>query len=85
MSVVLQGQPLVLTPAEFRLLSHLFHNMGQIFSRDQLMKKIYDDNRVVTDRTIDSHIKNLRKKFHEVSPDCDYIKSIYSVGYRLEI
>ncbi|TCS38909.1 response regulator [Reinekea marinisedimentorum] len=85
MSVVLMGKSLVLTPAEFRLLNHLFQHMGQIFSRDQLMQKIYDDNRVVTDRTIDSHIKNLRKKFHEVSPDCDYIKSIYSVGYRLEI
>lgn len=85
MSAVLHGTSLVLTPAEFRLLNHLFQHMGQIFSRDQLMQKIYDDNRVVTDRTIDSHIKNLRKKFHEVSPDCDYIKSIYSVGYRLEI
>ncbi|WP_342752180.1 response regulator [Vibrio sp. JC009] len=78
------GQKLSLTPAEFRLLNHLHKHQGQIFSRDQLMNRIYEDGRVVTDRTIDSHVKNLRKKMIEVSAECDFIKSIYGVGYKLE-
>ncbi len=45
---------------------------------------IYDDNRVVTDRTVDSHIKNFRKKLLIASPDGDVIKSVYGVGYKLE-
>jgi two-component system response regulator BaeR len=85
MQVKVLGSELTLTPAEFRLLKHLFEHQGQIFSRDQLMGRIYDDGRVVTDRTIDSHIKNLRKKLLEVDKQCDYIKSIYGVGYKLEI
>lgn len=85
MSATFHGKVLSLTPAEFRLLNYLFLNAGKIFSREQLMQQIYDDDRVVTDRTIDSHIKNLRKKFHEASPESDHIKSVYSVGYRLEI
>ncbi|MDG3085924.1 response regulator [Vibrio hannami] len=62
MTVVLHGDNVNLTPAEFRLLNHLHKHHGQIFSRDQLMGRIYEDGRVVTDRTIDSHVKNLRKK-----------------------
>lgn len=85
MQVKVLGSDLTLTPAEFRMLKHLFEHQGQIFSRDQLMGRIYDDGRVVTDRTIDSHIKNLRKKLSEVDKQCDYIKSIYGVGYKLEI
>ena len=51
-----------LTPAEFRLLKTLSHEPGKVFSREQLLNHLYDDYRVVTDRTIDSHIKNLRRK-----------------------
>ena len=58
---------------------------GRVFSRDQLLNAIYDDHRIVTDRTIDSHIKNLRKKMQAVSNDEDMIRSIYGVGYKLQI
>ncbi|MDV7103388.1 response regulator [Vibrio sp. TH_r3] len=84
MKVKLNGCELCLTPAEFKLLNFLFQREGQIFSREQLMDRIYDDGRVVTDRTIDSHIKNLRKKMVEIDKECDYIKSIYSIGYKFE-
>jgi two-component system, OmpR family, response regulator BaeR len=50
-----------------------------------LLGRIYDDRRVVTDRTIDSHIKNLRRKLAEAGGSEDWIKSIYSVGYRMEL
>lgn len=85
MKAMLRGKELVLTPAEFKLLHFLYLNEGRIYSREQLMDRIYDDGRVVTDRTIDSHIKNLRKKLQEVDSECDYIKSIYSVGYKFEL
>ncbi|WP_076917064.1 response regulator [Pseudoalteromonas sp. TB64] len=55
---------LQLTPAEFKLLHFLFNHQDKIYSRNQLMDKIYQDSRIVTDRTIDSHIKNLRRKLH---------------------
>ncbi len=57
-----RGKMLDLTPAEFRLLKTLSHEPGKVFSREQLLNHLYDDYRVVTDRTIDSHIKNLRRK-----------------------
>ena len=85
MSVILNTVPVVLTPAEFRLLSFFNKHPEQVFSREQLMTQIYEDDRVVTDRTIDSHIKNLRKKLQTVSADSEYIKSIYGVGYKLEL
>lgn len=83
MEVMLDGQDVKLTPAEFRLLHFFSQHPGQVFSREQLMQKIYADNRLVTDRTIDSHIKNLRKKLQEVTPHSECIKSIYGVGYKL--
>jgi two-component system response regulator BaeR len=74
-----------LTVVEFKLLSILRENSGRIFSRDQLMEKIYPDHRIVSDRTIDSHIKNLRKKIAIASPDQEFVRSIYGVGYKFEI
>ncbi|CAH0536515.1 response regulator [Vibrio marisflavi] len=78
-------QSLPLTPAEFKLLNHLVRLSGKVLSREQLMDNIYSDGRIVTDRTVDSHIKNLRKKIQVIEPDCDCIKSIYGVGYRFEL
>ncbi len=80
----LDGQALDLTPVEFRLLRALASEPGRIFSRDQLLEHIYDDHRVVTDRTVDSHIKNLRRKLEAIRPE-DAIRSIYGVGYKLEL
>jgi two-component system, OmpR family, response regulator BaeR len=81
----LDGKPLSLTPVEFRLLQALAAAEGKILSRDALLNHLYADHRVVTDRTVDSHIKNLRRKFEAVLPGHDLIRSIYGVGYKLEM
>lgn len=78
----LHGVDLELTAVEFKLLSFLAANPGRIYSRDQLMERIYSDHRIVSDRTIDSHIKKLRKKISEQSPDEELIGSVYGVGYK---
>jgi two-component system response regulator BaeR len=78
------GQALDLTPVEFRLLRTLYGNKSRVFSRDQLMNNLYEDYRIVTDRTVDSHIKNLRRKLDQVSPDHEMIRSVYGVGYKFE-
>jgi len=84
MEVRFDGRELTLTAVEFRLVSYLAANPGRVYSRGQLLDKLYDDYRVVSDRTVDSHIKNLRKKLSDIAPDRDIIKSIYGVGYKLE-
>ena len=73
-----------LTRVEFRLIQAMVQRPGHVFSRDQLMELVYTDQRVVSDRTIDSHIKNLRRKPNEVSKEGDLIHSIYGVGYKLD-
>ena len=78
------GHELELTRVEFRLLEVLVDSPRRVFSRDQLLGHVYDDHRVVSDRTVDSHIKNLRKKLAQVQPDADPIRSVYGVGYKFE-
>lgn len=73
-----------LTAVEFHLFATLFREPGRIFSRGQLMDRIYADQRIVSDRTIDSHIKKLRKKLAELRPDEELIHSVYGAGYRYE-
>lgn len=82
---MLCGNILDLTSVEFHLLSLLFSRPGRIYSRSQLMDSIYDDDRVVSDRTIDSHIKKLRKKMRDAVPDNEYIHSVYGVGYKFDL
>ncbi|UFS71020.1 response regulator [Geomonas sp. RF6] len=82
---VLHGQELDLTAVEFKLLHFLYSNPGRIYSRTQLMDRIYSDQRIVSDRTIDSHIKKLRKKIAQAAPDEELIHSIYGVGYKYEV
>ena len=77
------GVPLDLTRVEFRLLQAFWQAPGRVFSRNQLLDKLYDDGRAVTDRTVDSHIRNLRRKLQAVTAE-DPIRSIYGVGYRWE-
>lgn len=79
-----KGVALELTPVEFRMLAALAARPGQVLSRDQLMNHIYQDHRVVADRTVDSHVKNLRRKLTAVTPGHDPIRSVYGVGYSLE-
>ncbi|WP_246792503.1 response regulator [Burkholderia perseverans] len=81
----LDGRNLHLTPVELRLLALLVDNPGRIYSRDFLLRRLYDDHRVVTDRTVDSHVKNLRRKLQAVRPERDFIRSIYGVGYQFEL
>ena len=80
----LNGEPLDLTPVEFRMLLLLAQAPGRVFSRSRLMETIYEDGRVVSDRTVDSHVKNLRKKLKPGFSEGEVIHSIYGVGYKLE-
>ena len=79
-----QGRTVELTAVEFSLLATLHASPGRIYSRNRLMALIYRDHRVVSDRTIDSHIKKLRRKLEELSPDQEWVHSVYGVGYRYE-
>lgn len=72
-----------LTAVEFEILLCLSNEPGRIFSRNTLMGNIYKDNRIVSDRTIDSHIKKLRKKLVD-DAKLDIIRSVYGVGYKME-
>ncbi|MCO5399605.1 response regulator [Ralstonia soli] len=83
-AATLRGQRLDLTPVEFRLLAALAGAPGRILSRANLLEQIYDDHRIVTDRTVDTHVKNLRRKMEQASPGTDMIHSVYGVGYRLD-
>ena len=78
------GHALDLTPMEFRLLGVLLDHPGRVYSRNQLMDRVYKDSRAVSDRTMDSHIKNLRRKVRECQPHEEVIRTIYGVGYKLE-
>lgn len=80
----LDGTALELTPVEFRLLETLAAHPGRVFSRAVLLERLYEDHRIVSDRTVDSHVKNLRRKLGEAAPGRDLIQSVYGVGYRLE-
>jgi two-component system response regulator BaeR len=78
------GQDLGLTAVEFQLLRVIMQSPGRIFSREQLMDHMYRDNRIVSERTVDSHIKKLRKKIHEALPKLEIIRSVYGVGYKYQ-
>ena len=78
------GRPVTLTVTEFLILYALAHRPGVVKSRNALMDAAYDDQVYVDDRTIDSHIKRLRKKFKAVDNDFDMIETLYGVGYRFK-
>ena len=75
-----RGAKLDLTPVEFRLLKALGERPGHVLSRNKLLDAIYVDHRVVSDRTVDSHVKNLRRKLALAGGE-DPIESVYGVGY----
>jgi two-component system response regulator ChvI len=81
-SSVWEGVPVTLTVTEFLILHALAQRPGFVKSRDQLMDAAYDDQVYVDDRTIDSHIKRIRKKFRDVDDDFNSIETLYGVGYR---
>ena len=78
------GKPLDLTPTEFDLLAALVGRPGQVLSRAQLLAHAHQDNLDVTDRAVDSHIKNLRRKIAAAAPGLEPIRSIYGLGYRFD-
>jgi len=80
----IRGKDLGLTAVEFQLLKVLAARPGRIYSRDQLMDAMYRDERVVSDRTVDSHVKKLRKKIADALPEREVIHSVYGVGYKYE-
>jgi two-component system response regulator ChvI len=77
-----RGEPVRLTVTEFLILQSLAQRPGYVKNRDSLMDAAYDEQIYVDDRTIDSHIKRIRKKFREVDPEFDAIETLYGVGYR---
>lgn len=81
---LVHNAPVELTPVEFRMLEGLLTHPGRVYSRDQLMDLSYQDDRVVSDRTIDTHVKNLRRKLARAGARDDLIHSIYGVGYKID-
>ncbi|MCG6658165.1 response regulator [Halomonas campisalis] len=79
-----EGHDLGLTAVEFQLLKVMMQAPGRIFSRDQLMDHMYRDHRIVSERTVDSHVKKLRKKIADVWPEREIIRSVYGVGYKYQ-
>ncbi|MCU0831608.1 MAG: response regulator transcription factor [Rhizobiaceae bacterium] len=77
-----KGRPVTLTVTEFLILHALAQRPGVVKSRDALMDAAYDDQVYVDDRTIDSHIKRLRKKFKSVDDNFEMIETLYGVGYK---
>jgi len=84
-SIKLHQDRLDLTPVEFRLLKMFLQSPGRVFNRDQILNNIFEDGRIVLDRTVDTHVKNLRHKLKTASPEHDYIRSVYGIGYSFEL
>ena len=83
--ISIMGHPLDLTPSEYQLLAAMTRRRGQIFSRAQLLDLARHDSLDVTDRAVDSHIKNLRRKIAAVVPELEAIGSVYGLGYRFDL
>ncbi len=79
-----RGHSLQLTPLEFRMFHLLLSHPGRVFSRAQLLDRAHTDQRDVSDRAIDSHIKNLRRKINAIEPEIECIASVYGMGYRFD-
>ena len=77
-SIKLHGDRLDLTPVEFRLLKMFIQSPGRVFNRDQILDNIFEDGRIVLDRTVDTHVKNLRHKLKTASPEHDYVTVSYT-------
>ena len=84
MSLRIFDQVVELTSVEFQLFSLLHSQPGRIFSRQYILDNIYQDYRVVGDRTVDGHIKKLRKKLNEANDQVELIRSVYGAGYKYE-
>lgn len=85
MRIVHGGAALPLTPVEFRILAELIDHPGRIYSRQQLLDLAHEDQRDINDRTVDSHVKNIRRKLASSPAVADCLQSVYGVGYRFEM
>ncbi|MCC6977190.1 MAG: response regulator [Candidatus Melainabacteria bacterium] len=83
--ITVNGVVMDLTPTEFRLLKLFASKPGRVFSRNQLLELCYQQEQLVFDRVIDSHVKNVRKKLSKVLPGQELIHAVYGVGYRYEV
>lgn len=83
-SIRVGAHALDLTPSEYHLLATMLRRPGMAYSRTQLLDVVQRDNLDANDRTIDTHIKNLRRKLAAVLPEVEIIHSIYGVGYRVD-
>lgn len=82
--VKIRGRNLALTPKEFKLLQALAAKPGRVFSRARLLDLLYEDNLEISERAVDSHMKNLRKKLAQALPEHEIIRSVYGVGFVFE-
>lgn len=80
--VTLRGELIDLTPIEFKILELLLTHVEKVYSRDAIMNAVYSDTAEVSDRNIDTHVKNIRKKIHAVCEDENPIQSVYGIGYK---
>lgn len=85
LQVTYHGVNVELTPIEFRLLATLASRPAQIFSRNALMDRLYTDGRIVDDRTIDSHVRKIRRKLEAIAPNEELVQSVYGAGFRLNM
>lgn len=85
MRVLLSGAALSLTPVEFRILAELIDHPDRVYSRQQLLDVAHEDQRDISDRTVDSHIKNIRRKLAVKPVAAESLQSVYGVGYRFEL
>jgi two-component system response regulator BaeR len=83
--IAIAGQRLDLTPTEYRLLRLLASHPGRIYSRGQILDLVYNQDQDVSDRIIDSHVKNIRRKIAAIRPDDNIVHAVYGVGYRFEM
>jgi len=83
-SATLNNQDLGLTPIEFKLLERFLKSINKVFSRQEIMDSVYSGFDDVSDRNIDTHVKNIRKKINKIAPSLNPIISVYGIGYKME-
>ena len=84
LTVAFKGNVIDFTVGEYRLFTLMYNSPNRVFSREQIIDLIYSDYRDITDRAIDSHIKNLRKKLKQNGIEPAHIQSVYGAGYRFD-
>jgi two-component system, OmpR family, response regulator BaeR len=79
-----EGVPLDLTLSEFRILAAMLDRCGKVYSRATLLDMLHEDERDISDRTVDTHVKNLRHKLQKITGNKEIIQSVYGVGYKID-